>query len=367
MKQFIITIFTFFSFNSYCQQKEIDSIILKCKKDFSETGIVVGIIADGKRTYYTSGNRSLENSIKLDSLTIFEIGSATKTFTGLLLAKEIVNGKFHYNDFIDSYLPNDISLPCNLAKKIKLTDLASHQSGLPNLSNDKYFEILLNKDPRNPFRFVNKDYIYTILKETESLINYRAYQYNNYAFSLLGTLISEINTLNYKELVNKEILEPLKMTNTSFKIPSDEDNRAGLYNQRGEPQEYLILENADAAGGLKSNAVDLLKYLTAHFNDEQFIDVVNLTRRTYLENSAKRIGLGWEIKDEYYEKDGDTFGNSCLIRYSNDKQIGIVILSNHQNGQLVRELMNEIYNVVIDKSTAHNSDSSQIPGIPEKV
>lgn len=58
------------------------------------------------------------------------------------------------------------------------------------------------------------------------------------------------------------------------------------------------------------------------------------------------MGLGWEIEDDFFQKDGDTFGNSSLIRYSHKNKVGIVILSNHQNGQLVRDLMTEIYEVI---------------------
>ena len=59
------------------------------------------------------------------------------------------------------------------------------------------------------------------------------------------------------------------------------------------------------------------------------------------------MALGWEIEDNFFQKDGDTFGNSSLIRYSHKNKVGIVILSNHQNGQLVRDLMTEIYNQII--------------------
>lgn len=332
--------------NGYSQQNAIDSIITIAKKDYSETGIVIGIFNKGKNSYYTSGNRFKEDKIKLDSLTIFEIGSATKTFTGLLLAKEIVKGQFQKDDFFDSYLPDSISLSCHLQKKIKLTDLVSHQTGLPNLSNDKYLDQLVAKDSDNPFRFVDENYIYSLLKQTDTLADYRKYQYNNYAFSLLGLIIEQKNKQDYEFLIENEILKPFGMSNTTFQIPTTNPNRAGLYNQQGKQQDYIILNNVNPAGGLKSNAVDLLKYLKAHFQNEEVNEAVRLTQLTYYQDLNKRIGLGWEITDEYYQKDGDTFGNSSLIRYSPKEEIAIVVLSNHQNGQLVRDVMNGIYKLI---------------------
>ncbi|WP_294288449.1 hypothetical protein [uncultured Chryseobacterium sp.] len=51
--------------------------------------------------------------------------------------------------------------------------------------------------------------------------------------------------------------------------------------------------------------------------------------------------MGWEINRYFLKKDKDTFGNSSLIEYSVKNQIGMVVLSNHQNGQLVRNLMEQ--------------------------
>ncbi len=55
------------------------------------------------------------------------------------------------------------------------------------------------------------------------------------------------------------------------------------------------------------------------------------------------VGLGWDVKAGYYQKDGDTFGSSCLLRFNRKKGIAIVVLCNHQNGKLVKDAMDFIY------------------------
>lgn len=351
MKKIILLLLftTCFLYNGYGQsyQQIVDSVVSETRKDFPEVGLVIGVYHDKKTNYYSYGTRTVNGNKKLDSTSIFEIGSATKTFTALLLAQEIQKNKINLHDFIDEYIPDSIKLPCSLTNRVKLTDLASHQSGLPNLSNDKYFSELLKRDPTNPFRFVDKQYLYNILANTDSLNGYRQYQYNNYAFSLLGELLAEVEKEKFTELLEKSILLPLRMSSTSFEIPNN-GNIAGLYNQDGYPQVYMIIDAANPAGGLKSNAVDLIKYLKAHLYNEEISDAVLLTQRTYYEDEKKKIGLGWEIKNGYFQKDGDTFGNSSLIRYSPENEIAIVVLSNHQNGQLVRDLTNGIYERLID-------------------
>jgi len=68
--------------------------------------------------------------------------------------------------------------------------------------------------------------------------------------------------------------------------------------------------------------------------------------RNFIMKIAKG-SLGYKIDDEgFLDEDDNTFRNSSLIRYSVKNKIGMVILSNHQNGKLVRNLMNRIYETV---------------------
>lgn len=337
-----ITSVTCFSQN---HQKFIDAAVRKQFSKFPGVGLVIGVYEGSKTRYYAYGSLLKDGKAKTDSTTLFEIGSATKTFTALLLAQEINKGNINAFDFIDSYLPKDVPFGCSLKKRILLTDLASHQSGLPNLSNDRYFSDLMEKDPSNPFRFVDRKYLYDVLKSTDTLSSFRQYQYNNYAFALLGSILVDKSKISYERMVEDQILKPLHMTSTSFSV-TDSKNRAGLYSQQGEAQKPMILNQANPAGGLHSNAVDLLTYLKAFLQHKDFISLRKLTEKTYYEDTRKKIGLGWEIGNGFVEKDGDTFGNSSLIRYSPDHQVAIVVLSNHQNGNLVRDLMNEIYTEV---------------------
>jgi len=312
------------------------------KAKYPELGLVVGIYHQGLTVYHAFGSRTRNGKELMDKNSIFEIGSVTKTFTALLLAEAIQDQKVHQNDFIDDYLPEEIELPAALRNKVKLTDLASHQSGLPDLAEDAYLAELLGKDPGNPFRTVDQAYLYNVLKKTNSLEKYGQYQYNNYAFALLGDILERITGQTYSSLVEERILRPLKMKDTTFGIAGN-SNVAGVYNQQGEPQEYLICNAVNPAGGLKSNAVDLMKYLKAHLENTEWSKAVQLTRQTCFKDENISVGLGWDIKEDYFQKNGETLGNSSLVRYSPAKQVAIVFLSNHQNEQLVSDAVDFIY------------------------
>lgn len=261
-KHITILLLLLSSINCFSQNqlKIIDTNIKTKLKNFPAVGIVIGIYKNSKTYYFSYGNQLDNPKVKMDSMTIFEIGSATKTFTALLLAQEIEKGNIKQFDFIDKYLSENVKLNCDLKNKILITDLATHQSGLPNLSNDKYFSDLMVKDPHNPFRFVDEKYLLNVLKATDSLNNYRQYQYNNFAFSLLGNIIEHNSKSKFENLISTQILVPLNMNSTSFERFENKNN-AELHNQQGISQIPMILNKVNPAGGLKSNAVDLIKYL----------------------------------------------------------------------------------------------------------
>jgi len=308
-----------------------------------EVGVVIGIFSKGQTHYYSTGTRTATGAELVDSTTIFEAGSATKTLTGLLLAIQMQKGKVGPNDYIDKYLPYGIVLPDGYRNKVKLTDLASHQSGLPNLSSDKYFRSLMKRDPNNPFRFVDTKYLYDVLKATYTLTGFGTYQYNNYAFSLLGDLLGRNDASSYSSMATGEILHPLKMINSTFgNVHSS--NVAGLYDQRSHVQAKMILGAATPAGGLKTNAVDIIRYLKAQLDPPADLrNAIILTQTAYYDDGKRKVGLGWDIMQNFYQKDGDTFGNSCLLRFNVKENVAIVVLSNHQNGKLVSDMMDFIY------------------------
>ena len=58
--------------------------------------IVVGVInADGS-SFYSYGNISVSDDKRADKHTIYEIGSISKTFTGVILAELVQRGKVKY-------------------------------------------------------------------------------------------------------------------------------------------------------------------------------------------------------------------------------------------------------------------------------
>ena len=88
-------------------------------------GVVIGTTHGGLINYYSKGFRSIVGKEAVDENAIFEIGSISKTFTGLMLADMVVQGKVKLDDDIQKYLPEGIKAPTRDGKTIKLFHLSN--------------------------------------------------------------------------------------------------------------------------------------------------------------------------------------------------------------------------------------------------
>ena len=107
-----------------------ENIIARVNNEVN-TGVVVGVITSRGTSYFNYGVKSLETNEPLDEHTIFEIGSITKTFTGILLANEVVDGELSLDDPLQNLLPEGTTAPTRNGESIKLVHLANHTSALP--------------------------------------------------------------------------------------------------------------------------------------------------------------------------------------------------------------------------------------------
>jgi len=84
--------------------------------------MAAGFSAPASRTMHRTGSQWE---------TIFEIGSATKTFTALLLLDMVERGEMKLDDPVAMYLPKSVKVPSHGGREITLLNLAAQDSGLP--------------------------------------------------------------------------------------------------------------------------------------------------------------------------------------------------------------------------------------------
>src|SRR5262249_28334065 len=117
----------------------------------TSAGVAIGVLRNGVRRVFTWG------TAKPDS--IFEIGSITKTFTGLLLAQMVAQGKVTLDEPVRALLPLG-TLAKPTGPEITVLDLITQHSGLPRMPDN--FD---PADPQNPYADYNKVKLYEFLAQ----------------------------------------------------------------------------------------------------------------------------------------------------------------------------------------------------------
>src|SRR5262245_3340568 len=98
-------------------------------------GMVVGVIEPAGQRVVAYGRSDAPNHRALDGDTVFQMGSLSKPFVGLLLADMVRRGEVALDDPAQKYLPAGVKMP-ERGRPITLIDLSTHRSGLPSMPNN---------------------------------------------------------------------------------------------------------------------------------------------------------------------------------------------------------------------------------------
>src|SRR5579862_8125917 len=136
----------FLSLRTHAQDlSNLQEVIRQRVADHKTPGLVVGVVdAHGQR--FLSAGKTDKDGAAVNEDTIFEIGSETKVFTGLLLAEAVARGEVKLDDPISKYLPASVKTPSRNGKQITLLDLVTQSSGLPRMPGN-----FSPHDPENPY------------------------------------------------------------------------------------------------------------------------------------------------------------------------------------------------------------------------
>jgi CubicO group peptidase (beta-lactamase class C family) len=309
-------------------------------------GLSIGLIRNGIKYSYNFGSTEPGRQIKPTNFTIYEIASVTKSFTGILLAHAVLEKRISLKDNIQQYLPK--SFP-NLTYKgisIKIEDLATHTSGLPkfvpgldkHLSPDK---IMKRYNHFSAIQFLNV--LSGIKLDT---MPGTKFIYSNADAQLIGIILEKIYHTTYADLLKKYITGPQQMNDTQLEIKGPDTLRfAKGYNSKGEVMPRLSWwRMTPAAGYIKSDISDMLKYLQLNMNErDPAIRLAHQPKFDVSEEGADSIGLFWFIKksaenEKVIYHAGGSFGTTSYCEVHPDQRDGIVMLANDAGAGTEREL-----------------------------
>lgn len=219
-------------------------------------GVVVGVVTKEGRSVFALG------AAQPDAL--FEIGSITKTFTGLALAQLIEQGKVRADTPVRELLPaGTVGKPDGA--EITLLDLVTQHSGLPRMPDN-----FAPRDPANPYADYDAARLHDfIARQGVAKPADAPFLYSNVGLGLLGHALARAAGGSYAELVAAQVLRPLGMDDTAIALsPAQQQRFITGHAVQSVPGRAWDLDALAGAGALRSTAADMLKYLEAQLHPD---------------------------------------------------------------------------------------------------
>ena len=319
--------------------RECEYLITRKAKSDNIVGVSAAIIVDGSVIWKKGfGYADKENKIPMTVNTVVNIGSVTKTFTALAIMQLKEKGLLDINQPLNRYLPqfNPKTRGEDL-NQLTIKSVITHSSGIQteilnnsDLATGKYTDVL---------GYVNETYLLYPPGLVEA--------YSGAGYNILGHLIKEVSKQDYPDYIKKNILAPLKMSNSGFVMDSLK-NRTRIYSGGKEVKEYDLRDIA--SGGIYTDIDDLAKYakglLDAYngtnaslIHPETIHEMFTLQSENVLIESNKK-GLGWFMfkNDSVFAvthagSAGVAHAELCLIP---EKNAAVMILLNTAEGEPLR-------------------------------
>ncbi len=261
--------------------------------------------------------------------TLYELGSVTKTFTGMLLADAVARREMTEDDRLAQYLPELAGTP---AGEVTLFELATQSSGLPPLPPD----IVRGSIPgllgnANPYQ-VSAARVIEATRSTQ-LRNEGRYAYSNLGMTLLGHAEARAAGLpDWPTLATQRILQPLGMTSTIFAATAGDIPAGAIdgHQSNGWPAAHWYGPGFTPAGSSTwTNAEDMTRFAAAVLANKA-------PGMAALESKAQasggEIGYAWQTMDvtgrEITWHDGGTGGMRSMLALDRKRQQAVVILGN---------------------------------------
>ena len=265
----------------------------------------------------TIGYSDLDTKKPMQSNDLFWIASMSKSITVTALMMLVDEGKVNVDDPVEKYLPEFRKLEVKDANgklhppahPVRVREMLTHTSGLPKLSAP---EMTTRKLDTLPLAQAVATYAETPLKFEPGT----SYSYSNAGINTIGEIIEVVSGIPYEQFLQRNIFDPLGMTNTTF-WPKPQQTIAKSYAEHPtalkltyEPSINLTLPLNDRvhrfpfpAGGLFSTATDLAKFCQMYLNNgtvngKQYLtseSIRAMTKRQTPPTVSVAYGFGWLV------------------------------------------------------------------------
>lgn len=330
----------------------------------------IGVVFHGKE--YIGHYGELEEGKKNtpNNETIYEIGSLSKTLTGMLTAKAVQDKRLNIDDDVQKYLTESYPNLKFKDRPIRIRDLLSHTSGIPNMLPLEANTILQNftahdtPDKLNKlYQHYNKRDFFKDLHQVsiDTVPGYK-YNYSSAGTQLMAAILEKVYKVDFEKLLTDYLSENMAAQNTKINLSNRELERlaAGYHSDNNVITSPMPTLPWGASGNVKSTLPDMVKYMRFLLQNNK---ITTTSYRPIVKFDPEfSIGYFWNIITDnkrlgtYYLHHGGVPRSQCFIYIVPKYELGVFIITN-QSGNNTASVMEAALNEIFDKISKSNDRS----------
>lgn len=243
--------------------KELDRLVRKLVAADAFSGVVL-FAKDGQPLYFEAfGVANRDYDIPVTRETRFNLGSANKNMTAVMIAQLVEEGKLSWDDPLSKFVPD---FPDSAsARKIRIKHLLTHTAGLGSYFNEKF-----QTGSREQWRTVD-DFLALARPDSLQFEPGTRWSYSNTGMMVLGKVIEVVTGKDYFTNAQERIFDRVGMRSSGFyELDRVNRNLSTGYTKEYGPAGVVLRNNlfmhvvkGGPAGGGWSTAEDILAYSEA--------------------------------------------------------------------------------------------------------
>lgn len=309
-------------------------------------GAAVGVIHGHETQASGFGITNLENPLPVNTGTLFQVGSITKTVTGTAALRLVEQGKLELDAPLRTYLPELRLADQGVARAVTLRHIFTHTSGWLG----DCFEDPGPGDDALERMVARLEYLPQLTPLGE------VWSYCNAGFYLAGRAVEVVTGQTYEAAVSDLVLEPLGMQR-SFYFAEDAityrvaAGHRAVYDKAGTPEvarPWGLARAANPVGGLVASVEDMLTYARLHLGDGEVGQsgrgvrllqpgtIAQMHGPLVPAANGEWMGLTWFISEidgvRLLRHGGTTHGQTATLWLVPARGFGLVVLTNSDRG-----------------------------------
>jgi CubicO group peptidase (beta-lactamase class C family) len=261
-------------------------------------GVAVGIWHGGREQVGGFGVTSVENPLPIDTETLYQIGSISKTFTATAVMRLVEAGRLDLDVPLQRYLPELRLAGAGVAERVTLRHTLTHTGGWVG-------DCFEDCGPGDDALARMVAHLANLPQQTPLG---EVWSYNNVAFCLAGRAIEVVTGLTFQAAIQRLLLDPLGMSRT-FYFPTDaityrcSVGHAVTDDGPKVVRPWTLARSTHPFAGMISCVRDLLRWARFHLGDGTTPDGARLLSRQSLDamqsvvtpagSTADAVGITW--------------------------------------------------------------------------